>query len=238
MDPGTYFHFGVKRGTINALDNRFVPSPLSKIEILLNMDGVPISKSTKKEFWPVTAQLKGLNNNSPLVVGVYSGRGKPSDVNQFVKVTIDELNELADNGLSYENRIIPFSVLGFVCDAPARAFIKCIKNHSGFCCCERCVVHGEFHGRVVFLENDSPERTDDSFRNQLDNKDHHKDVKSYLETMRGLDMIKSFPLDYMHLVCLGVVRKMLNSFKSGSFQVRMKSADIFKISEFLLYISD
>ena len=47
-----------------------------------------------------------------------------------------------------------------------------------------------------------------------------------------------FPLDYMHLVCLGVVRKMLNWFKSGSFKVRMKSAEINRISEHLLFISN
>lgn len=62
----------------------------------------------------------------------------------------------------YEN-IYQVEVFVFVCDAPARAFVKCIK---GYYSCERCVVKGTWNGRVVFNDDvtEAP-CTDDRFQN-------------------------------------------------------------------------
>lgn len=48
----------------------------------------------------------------------------------------------------------------FVCDAPARAFIKGIKCHSGYSSCEKCTEHGIYAGKVIFPSTDAPLRTD------------------------------------------------------------------------------
>nr|CAI5843570.1 unnamed protein product [Callosobruchus analis] len=57
-------------------------------------------------------------------------------------------------------------------------------------------------------------RTDAKFRRK-EQENHHTGT-SVLENLPGLDMIKSFPLDYMHLLCLGVVKKLiLNLWLSG-----------------------
>ncbi|KAF2885555.1 hypothetical protein ILUMI_20623 [Ignelater luminosus] len=67
----------------------------------------------------------------------------------------------------------PFS---FVCDAPARAFLKCIKTHNGYSCCERCLEPGEyFNGRVVLTGISAPKRNNRSFRMQLD-EEHHIEI--------------------------------------------------------------
>ena len=60
---------------------------------------------------------------------------------------------------------------------------------------------------MVYLDLNFPGRTNLSFRLKT-NEQHHKG-RSILEDIPGLDMVKSFPLDYMHLVLLGVVRKFL-----------------------------
>ncbi len=38
-------------------------------------------------------------------------------------------------------------------DAPARAFLKCTMNHTGYHSCERCTVEGAWDGRVVYSSN-------------------------------------------------------------------------------------
>ena len=49
-------------------------------------------------------------------------------------------------------------------------------------------------------------------------------------------MVKCFPLDYMHLVCLGVMRKLLWAWKRGSYQSRLRASEIDEISKFLVFI--
>jgi len=56
-----------------------------------------------------------------------------------------------------------------------------------------------------FLWFDSKLRTDESFRNR-ENQDHHQDnngrmrPRSPFEKLKNLDIVKAWPLDYMHLV--------------------------------------
>ena len=52
----------------------------------------------------------------------------------------------------------------FVCDAPARAFIKNIMGHSGYFGCDKCSQEGEYvEGKVTFPEMDAQLRTDIQF---------------------------------------------------------------------------
>jgi hypothetical protein len=106
-----------------------------------------------------------------------------------------------------------------VCDAPARAFIACTKTHSGYFSCSKCVEEGDFEGRIVFLNESAPLRDDVSFRNK-DQEEHHTG-KSILENL-PIDMVATFPLDYMHLCCLGVMRKLLWVWIKGPLSLQIK----------------
>ena len=50
-----------------------------------------------------------------------------------------------------------------ICDAPARAFVKCMKGHSGYNCCERCAQCGEWMHRKIALPDLASLRTNKSF---------------------------------------------------------------------------
>jgi len=68
-------------------------------------------------------------------------------------------------------------------------------------------------------------------------KSHHirEEVTSVLTELSNLDMVRSFPLDYMHLVLLGATRKLIHLWMSkGPVTVRLHSTQIAKISELLL----
>ena len=52
----------------------------------------------------------------------------------------------------------------FICDAPARAFLKNIIYHTEYSSCERREEEGEWLGKVVFNSRDTfPRRTDEMF---------------------------------------------------------------------------
>ncbi|XP_036138295.1 uncharacterized protein LOC118644260 [Monomorium pharaonis] len=54
--------------------------------------------------------------------------------------------------------------------------------------------------------------------------------QTLLEQIPALDFVKDFVLDYMHLVCLGVTRKLLNLWVNGSIGCRLQYRDVEKVS--------
>ncbi|KAF2895593.1 hypothetical protein ILUMI_10582 [Ignelater luminosus] len=66
----------------------------------------------------------------PFLVAIYCGDSKPKSVTEYLDSFMQDINNLLSRGISLRN--IDYSVLvkGFICDAPARAYIKCIKLHT------------------------------------------------------------------------------------------------------------
>lgn len=61
----------------------------------------------------------------PMVVCIWSGEGKPTNPNDYLKPFVDEMVLLLENGVNITDHHIKISIRCFVCDSPARAFIKC-----------------------------------------------------------------------------------------------------------------
>jgi hypothetical protein len=102
----------------------------------------------------------------------------------------------------------------FVCDAPAKSFIKAIKGHNGYHGCDKCCVVGKnINRRMSYFDINSRTRTDAQFRARRD-EDHHTSATALID-IPNLDLINAFPIDYMHLVCLGVVKKLLKLWVKG-----------------------
>lgn len=58
VHPGRYYHFGLVAGLTTILESFVKPTEmLGMIEIYLSFDGMPLTKSTKKKFVPITATL-------------------------------------------------------------------------------------------------------------------------------------------------------------------------------------
>ena len=70
------------------------------------------------------------------------------------------------------------------------------------------LTEGEYvEGKVTFPEMDAQLRTDIQF-DEMSDEDHHRGLTPLKSIPLGL--VSWFVLDYMHLVCLGVVRKLMN----------------------------
>nr|XP_055062929.1 uncharacterized protein LOC129445985 [Misgurnus anguillicaudatus] len=136
------------------------------------------------------------------------------------------------DGLEYNERhynvVLPDA---FICDAPARAYLKCIKGHTGYSSCKQCTEYGVYLGTVVFPELTAPLRTDLTFDQQLDSEHHHNDIVSPLQEL-GIRMVSRFVLDYMHLVCLGHVRRIV-LWTKGPLSSRLSASTINMISDHL-----
>lgn len=74
---------------------------------------------------------------------------------------------------------------------------------------------------MVFKDLQSPLRTNSSFRAKSNNENYLS--ISLLTQIASLDMVNQFPLDYMHLVCLGVTKKLLLTWMSGKYSVQVNA---------------
>ena len=102
-----------------------------------------------------------------------------------------------------------------MCDAPARSFLKCIINHTGYSSCERCCIHGTYEGGTVFNEEIEYALREDAAFRLTSYVDHQRGQLFPLANIAEINLISTFVLDYMHLVCLGVVRRILNYLIKG-----------------------
>ncbi|KAJ8963598.1 hypothetical protein NQ314_005497 [Rhamnusium bicolor] len=151
------------------------------------------------------------NLNFVDIVGIYHGNEKPKEANLFLRNFVEEAIKLTESGIIVNSHKYPFQIKSFICDVPAKAFITITKGHSGYFSCSKCNIEGIYYNnRVCFpnLEN-LRLRTDFEFRSKLQ-EEHHLGT-SILESIPNLDMINSFPLDPMHLLYLGVVKKLIVS---------------------------
>lgn len=234
--PGEYYHFGLENGIKNLIEsNKEVK--LNEAIILINVDGLPISDSSRSEFWPILGIITSLKGSDPFVIGIYHGCRKPADSNLFLESLVKEAICLIENGMEAYGSVnrIPVKISGFVCDTPARSFICQTKGHSGYYGCNKCLTKGEYIGRTCFPEVNCALRTDENFRNRYQNEHHIGDIPSILETIPQLKMVDGFPLDYMHLVCLGVVKKLIKSWMDGKSAVfKLPTAEVVKLSDYLV----
>ena len=104
--------------------------------------------------------------------------------------------------------------------------------HNGTFACDRCCVEGKrVNGRTIFTTINDKKRTDESFRN-FENKEHHNGKTPLVELKRSFNMIDQFCQDFMHLCCLGVMKKLLNEcWLSNEFGTRMSKINILKLTQ-------
>ena len=103
-------------------------------------------------------------------------------------------------------KTIEFHILCFVCDAPAKAFMKNVKLCTGYYGCDRCVQRGEWYQKVTYQDTEVVARSDDSFRQQTQGEHHHGSTP-LLDL--PINMISACPIDCTHQVCLGVMNWVL-----------------------------
>jgi len=233
-DGGEYCHVGL----VNELCKIVVAdkSVLKQLYRQINIDSIPLFKSTNTSLWPILCSVFNSVNKEPFVVGIFCGKEKPTDVKEFLRDFVSEASDLLKNGLTVEQNIIPVFIHSFVCDAPARAFIKGIKSHSGYSACEKCTVVGEYCGKVIFPLTSAKLRTDEDFNMRTD-EDHH--VRECPLDPLPIGFVSQFGLDFMHLVCLGSMRRFLMYWKGpvGPLHVRLGRKAVSDLSSRLIFLA-
>lgn len=234
VPPGEYWHRGVENAITESLLGANIPIELNTIKLQISVDGLPVSNSSKGQFWPILGKVNNLID-TPFVIGIYYGHAKPDSVQDYLRCFVDETKILLERGIMYCGKTFKLSIECIICDAPARAFMKGIISHNGYCGCEKCCIVGEYSytsGHVTYIGTTSPLRTDETFRARSQQK-HHK-FTSPLEEL-PINMVDDFVLDYMHLLLPGIQKCLLKMWMKGtaSFKTKFSSRDMAVISKLI-----
>lgn len=229
--PGHYYHFGLSN-SIETLLSRCPFQNLHCIEVNINIDGLPLFKSSSSQVYPILCNLVE-NYNEVDVVGIYHGYEKPADANVFLQSFAEEARNLTIHGVKIKGRTYSFKIRSFICDVPAKSFITYTKGHSGYCSCSKCTVEGEYYSdRVIYpYLNSGHLRSDNDFRLKL--QENHHTGTSILESIPNINMVSDFPSDSMHLMYLGIVKKLVLLWCYGKRKTKLSFSQMSAISKLL-----
>jgi hypothetical protein len=230
---GSYIYFGVVAGLTRSLLTLKSDVPNDTISLSISVDGLPLYKSSGHQFWPILAKYC---KTPPFIVALYYGLEKPKCVEEYLRDFVNEMKALLVDGLVVGGKKYTILLKSVIADAPARAFLKCVKMHNSYFGCDRCTAKGAWiEGRVTYPELDAPLRTNIGF-SQNQYTEHQCGISPLNDICP--ELVTRCSLDYMHLVCLGVVRRMCNFWKKGHKNFGLGGKCIEIISKNLLSLAD
>lgn len=213
---GCYYYFGIQESVTDMFNKITLKlSLLDEISLAVNIDGVPLFKSTNESFWPILCTIKSVKllEKQVFCVGLYKGVGKP-EANDFLRDFVNECIHLYQNGIIIGSQIHKFNISMIICDAPAKAYVLYVKSHSAYFSCTKCSLEGDFCcNTICFQDLVFHKRSNESFRNK-EQPEHHTG-NTVLENLPNFNMINNIPIDYMHCILLGVVKRLLCHKKFG-----------------------
>lgn len=147
--PGFYCHIGIQTELRKILNNSsnmdkiFEKNSEVVLPIDINIDGLPLSNSSKSQFWPILLSIDidevSKDLRRPFAVGIYHGYQKPYNVDEFLNDFITEFQMLKTQGFEINQKIIKLKISKLICDAPAKLFVLCIKGHTDYSSCTKCI---------------------------------------------------------------------------------------------------
>ena len=198
---GEYYYFSLQYWLLLMFKNNSITSSNKQLNIHVSIDGIPLLNSSRISHWPILGSIIEAGS-SVFPIAVYSEAQKPNSIYDYLEDFLVKFKVLAKNDFIYKNIRYEINLATIIRDAPARAFVKCIKGHNGYKCCERCVQKGEWCGKIIFPHTSSILRANSNFCHQK-HSEHYSGVSHLIEI--NFDMVTKFSLGYMHLVCLGVM---------------------------------
>lgn len=225
---GMYMHLGIENALQNKINSEQGLRLQPTLHLQINIDGLPLFKSSGMTLWPILGRLEESVATEPFAIGIFAGKEKPKNVHEYLHDFIVEMETLQNLGMMYQGLNYCVRISNVICDTPARAFVKQVKGHTGYSGCDRCTANGQYtSNRMTFPDLNAEVRTDSSFSRKLD-EEHHNGESPFQKLTIG--MISKFPLDYMHLVCLGVTKRWILTLLQGPLKTRLGTQVVSNLS--------
>jgi len=136
LGNGRYIHFGISSTLKRSIQIycKFIKG--NEIKLNINIDGLPLSKSSGSQFWPIMASIEDIDVYTlPFIIGIYHDMCKPNDANDFLLDFVNNFILLSLTGIIVSNKKYTITLNAILCDAPAKSFITYTKGHTGYFSC-------------------------------------------------------------------------------------------------------
>lgn len=220
---------------INPPESRDEPM---KMEMLLTLDGMPDSDSSKVEDYPLLLYVDNIRSKYfmekyPIykTVTLFTSKSEKNNYDQVLVPLLDELESIPDDGFETEwSKHTTIQVKLVIADAKMRAVIMNFLQHNGKKPCHKC--HIVFDCNFIFpclpstelrlrkkeeiqisIDKLNEQRKKAKNITQLKALTNHDGVKGHsLLAPLGLDLIKTVIIDIVHCVYLGVTKNFVGLF--------------------------
>ncbi|KYN29084.1 hypothetical protein ALC57_01490 [Trachymyrmex cornetzi] len=202
------YYFGIEKGLTHKLQNGGLNGEILTIKLIINIDGLPLFKSSRTDLWPILGRSDDTVDSRPFMIACFCGEGKPTNLEKYLELFNEEIISLRKNGFQYNGKIYYVEIECFAADAPARAMLKMIKGHTSMYGCERCTIK-KVKKQIFFpakINKSVTLRTKYDFLDENTNDNNHLKGKSPLLAL-NIDPVKQFILDPMHMIYLGIMKR-------------------------------
>ena len=203
------------------------------LALSLFTDGVPLYKSSQVSMWPVYIVILNLpasirvNAENVILCGLWVGPKKPQ-MSVLLDPVVESLSILSTSGITLESgsdRCIFRAKLVFgVFDRPAKAAVLNCKQFNGEYGCSVCIHPGKRlpnNSRIYLPDTVYPERTHTDIEaaaiKAQNSNTSVQGVNGISPLSSIMDLVESFPVDYMHCVLEGVTKWLLKSWFDSKF---------------------
>ncbi len=96
---GQFSYIGIEK-YLASFNTSTLPSALS---LRVNIDGLPLYKSSGTGFWPILGFIEGVSNK-PFLIALFCGTGKP-DLDIYLGDFVKEVCKLQNDGFQHDNAV-------------------------------------------------------------------------------------------------------------------------------------
>lgn len=248
---GRYCYLGIAA----QLPRYIIPEiyPSKKIEIFANVDGISLYQDNQRneQMWPISVKIFTKKCKAKVfLVAIYYGKSKPASAQEFMNDFIEEINELTETGIEIQDKHYKFKFRGFICDIPARVFLKATKSATGFFSCERCTIEGKTfkpkdarkrklnadgddqpkpksrkEQKRIFSQTNCSLRTHEDFVNRTQVEHHKKNELSCLLEIENFDIINDVFIDPMHMFDSNNTKRIIAAWKQTKKKAKGKISE-------------
>lgn len=121
-ENGHYFHYGLEMALRDKLKYCTNINSIDVIKININIDGLPLAKSSQSQLWPILGQICNIDIKDPFLIGAYHGYKKPTNAGDLLQEFCEEYRILHTEGFLFKNKRYLVTIKAIICDAPAKSF--------------------------------------------------------------------------------------------------------------------
>lgn len=208
-------------------DGKFLKDVLQNghfYSLTFNTDGVAVHSSSISTFWPILLTCNFLPPNirfqekNMIVAALYYGVEKPNFL-KFLVPLCEEFQHLSNVGLAINSVRFKFIISHASLDLPAKCAIQCITQYNGYNACGYCKHTGEKTSKGIRYTTVATKNSQRIHSDFISNIQYYLKTGNSIDGVKGLspmlgfkhfDMVRSFTIDYMHQIPLGIVKNLLS----------------------------